>query len=120
MAKRVICTMILGFLLGGCVFLAEEPSAKVPSASDLYQRATQAYQARQYPRARDLFHEYIGQYPESPLYPVGLYYLAHSYQMLGDEDEAVVLYSRLVDAYGDKDFWGGQALQRIAQIKGQQ
>lgn len=93
----------------------EQPSKEAPSK--LYNRAFEKYQAGKYAEAKDLFHQYIGQYPDTLLVKMSLYYLGHCYQMLGDTKEANVFYSRLIDTYGDDDFWGAQAMKRIRQMK---
>ncbi|NTV29580.1 MAG: tetratricopeptide repeat protein [Candidatus Omnitrophica bacterium] len=109
------------FLLGsGCAILTdgvydtEEPK-QAPTA--LYNQAFARYQARNYEEAKPLFQQYIGQYPDSVLYKVALYYLAHCDQMLGELKEAEMFYSRIVDTYGEDDFWGAQAMKRIKQLR---
>jgi TolA-binding protein len=107
----------------GCALLPVEDEEQVAapnykSASDLYKRAQVYYEARNYAKARDLFQEYVGQFPDSDLYKVALYYLAHSEQELGAYKEALVIYNRIITTYGDDDFWGEQAVKRVKQIKG--
>lgn len=104
----------------GCAMLTDgiyDARTPQPTATELYNQALEKYQGRNYADARPLFQQYIGQHQDTPLYKVALYYLAHCDQMLGDAKEAEMLYSRLVDTYGDDDFWGAQAMQRIKQIK---
>ena len=120
--KRTLALFILCiFLSGGCASLEDltgvGPSTTYSSPTELYNRALSFYQRGQYDRARDLFHEYVGQYQGTPLYRIALYYLAHCYQMTGDKPEALTLFSRVVAQYGEDDFWGEQALERIRQIK---
>jgi TolA-binding protein len=111
------------FCATGCVLLPvaeeeEEAAPKYRFASELYKRALGYYEARKYAMARDLFHEYVGQFPESDLYKIALYYLGHSYQELGEYNEALTIYNRIITTYGDDDFWGEQSAKRIKQIKG--
>lgn len=95
----------------------EEKVARYKSPSQLYDRALGFYQSGQYAKARDLFHEYVGQFPESRIFRIALYYLGYCYQMLGEDKDALALYNRVVSTYGDEDFWGEQAMARIQQIK---
>ena len=117
------CCVLSGAFVAGCALLAPEEEASLPaqygSASALYDKAMVYYQRGQYARARDLFHTYVGQYPDSLVLRVALYYLGHCYQMTGDTKEALALYNRIVTSYGDQDFWGAQAMLRIKQIKDQ-
>jgi TolA-binding protein len=109
---------------GGCALLPaaqeEARATRYKTPSELYDKALGYYQSGKYVPARDLFHEYIGQYPESRIFRIALYYLGHCYQMLGEDKEALALYDRVVTTWGDEDFWGQQALARIKQIKGQE
>jgi len=110
------------FMANGCMFLPavqDEEVARYNNPSELYDKALGYYQSGKYARARDLFHEYVGQYTDSKILRIAIYYLGHCYQMLGDDREALALYNRVVTTYGDEDFWGAQALARIKQIKGE-
>jgi TolA-binding protein len=109
----------------GCAMLQpdQDNAEEVPrykSPTELYEKALAYYQSGKYSRAKELFHQYIGQFPDSLMYPTALYELAHCYQMLGETKEALALYNRLVTTYGDQDFWGEQAMARIKQIKEEQ
>ncbi|MBF0619290.1 MAG: tetratricopeptide repeat protein [Candidatus Omnitrophica bacterium] len=120
--KRIagcIILCLLGATLTGCAGLRDYDSASpvYKNPSDLYDRAFAAHEGGQYAKARDLFHEYIGEFSNTLVFKSALYYLAHCYQKLGEDREALVLYSRIVDAYGEDDFWGAQAMKRIQQIK---
>ncbi|GEM_PF-1615663 len=118
-----VCGALSGAFVAGCALLTPDEDASLPaqygSASALYDKAMAYYQRGQYARARDLFHTYVGQYPDSLVLRVALYYLGHCYQMTGDTKEALALYNRIVTSYGDQDFWGAQAMLRIKQIKDQ-
>ena len=122
MIRSLLAMSLVFFLLGagGCAeFLGvgDESQSSVGAPSELYNRAFEQYEAGHYAQAKELFHQFIGQYPDSQLYKVSLYYLGHCDQMLGDLKEAEVFYSRLIDTYGDEDFWGAQAMKRLKQIK---
>ena len=122
---RWVVVLFLGGMLivagGGCAMLQDntEEMPRYKSPSELYDKALGYYQSGQYAKAKELFHQYIGQYPDSLIYKTALYELAHCYQMLGETKEALALYNRLVTTYGDQDFWGDQAMQRIKQINGE-
>jgi TolA-binding protein len=118
---RIIFLILTLMSFSGCIFLPAAPDEETvhyKSPSELYDKALGYYQSGQYARARDLFHEYVGQYPESKVLRIAIYYLGHCYQMLGEDKEAMALYNRVVTTYGDEDFWGAQAMARIKQIKG--
>ena len=122
-ARALLLMIMTSFCAVGCALLPVEEEEQVTapnykSASELYKRAQVYYEARNYARARDLFHEYVGQFPDSDLYKIALYYLGHSYQELGEYKEALVIYNRIITTYGEDDFWGEQAEKRVKQIKG--
>lgn len=121
--KLLIVFMCCG-LTSGCALLMDEELSSVDAPakkpSELYGLALSHHQAGNYAESKRLFHEFIGLYPNSLLFKVALYYLGHNYQMLGETREAEVFYSRVVDTYGDDDFWGAQALKRIQQIRDMQ
>ena len=106
----------------GCAMLqpSDEPAPRFKSSTEHYNAALEHYQKGRYAKAKELFHEYVAQYPDSAIFRIALYYLGHCYQMLGEEKEALVIFNRVVATYGDDDFWGEQALNRIRQIKGEQ
>ncbi len=114
------CCLALFVTAGsGCALLPaqdnEAPRYAAPSV--LYDKAFDCYQKAHYRKAKELWHEYIGAYPESRVLKAALYYLAHCYQMLGEDKEAMALYDRIITTYGDEDFWGQQAMLRRKQIK---
>ncbi len=119
--KRVVacCCAVLVAAVSGCALLPaqEDEAPRYASASVLYDKAFDAYQKAQYAKARELWHVYIGTYPQSLVLKAALYYLAHCHQMLGEDKEAVALYDRIITTYGDEDFWGQQAMLRRKQIK---
>jgi TolA-binding protein len=123
MVIRLIVFFMLMITAQGCALLPaaqEEGILRYKSPSVLYDKALAYYQSGKYAKARDLFHEYVGQYPDSKILRIAIYYLGHCYQMLGDDKEAFALYNRVVTTYGDQDFWGEQAMARIQQLKGEQ
>ena len=96
---------------------AEAPHFK--TATEHYNKAMEYYHKGNYVKAQELLHEYIAKYPDSMLYRIALYYLGHCYQVQKDDKEALTIFNRIVTTYGDTDFWGGQAMKRIKQIKGE-
>ncbi len=118
---NILLILFLTLNLSSCILLPaaqEEETFRYKNPSDLYDKALAYYQSGQYAKASDLFHEYIGQYPDSKVLRIAIYYLGHCYQMLGEDKDALALYNRVVTIYGDEDFWGEQAMARIKQIKG--
>lgn len=122
MRSLVFIILVTSMCFSGCIFLPavqDEETIRYKSPSELYDKALAYYQSGQYAKARGLFHEYVGQYPDSKILRIAIYYLGHCYQMTGDDKEALALYNRVVTTYGDEDFWGEQAMARIKQIKGE-
>ncbi|MBF0387077.1 MAG: tetratricopeptide repeat protein [Candidatus Omnitrophica bacterium] len=121
-SRAVFLSLLMAMLFGaaGCAMLepVEETAPRYASSTELYNKALENYQNGKYSRAKDLFQEYIAQYPNSTIFRIALYYSGHCYQMLGEEKEALVIYNRVVATYGEDDFWGEQAFKRIGQIKG--
>ena len=58
--------------------------AEKQAPTDLYNKAMSFYEAGRYAQAKELFHQFIGQYPDSKLFCIALYYLGHCDQMTGD------------------------------------
>jgi TolA-binding protein len=122
-SRAILLLTLISFCAVGCALLPvtdeeQDAAPKYKSASELYKRAQAYYEARNYAKSRDLFQEYTGQFPDSDLYKIALYYLGHSYQELGEYKDALVIYNRIITTYGDDDFWGEQAVKRVEQIKG--
>ena len=95
-----------------------EDTASAP-AIDTYNQAVRLYEARNWDAAKDYFHQYLAEYSDTPLYVTCLYYLAYCYQQLGDKNQAVLLYHKVIDqAQGGDTFWGDMAQKRIEEILG--
>ena len=125
MSVRFLLALVLmtssSVMAGGCVLLetVDEDAPRFKTPTELYNQALDLHDRGQYEKSKIFFHQYINQYPESKLFRVALYYLGHCYQMRGDEKEAEVLYHRIIDVWGEEDFWGAMALKRLRQIKGE-
>lgn len=89
----------------------------IVGATDLYNKAQKFYEDGKYPSAKEAFHEYINNYPETELYKVALYYLGHTHQMLKEKAEAHRLYTRVVEEFPASDFWVERAKRRLDQLK---
>ena len=64
--------------------------------------------AKHWDMAKEYFHQYLAEYSDTPLYVTCLYYLAYCYQQLGDKNQAVLLYHKVIDqAQGGGCFLGG-------------
>src|SRR5476651_1038485 len=88
-------------------------------AIDTYNKAVRLYEAKNWDAAKDLFHQYLAEYSDTPLYVTCLYYLAYCYQQLGDRDQAVLLYHKVIDqAKGPDAFWADMAQKRIEEVLG--
>lgn len=101
------------FLFTGGPFAWAEDVASVP-AMDTYNKAVELYQAKNWDAAKDQFHQYLAEYSDTPLYVTCLYYLAYCYQQLGNKNQAVLLYHKVIDlAHGGDAFWADMAQKRI-------
>ena len=89
-------------------------------AIDTYNKAVRLYECKHWDAAKEYFHQYLAEYSDTPLYVTCLYYLAYCYQQLGDKDQAVLLYHKVIDqAQGGDAFWGDMALKRIQEVLGE-
>ena len=90
-----------------------------PPAMDTYNKAVQLYEAKHWDAAKECFHQYLAEYSDTPLYVTCLYYLAFCYQQMGDKDQAILLYHKVIDqAQGGDAFWADMAQKRIEEMLG--
>ena len=106
------------FCLPLCISGRAEDESSAP-AMDTYNKAVQLYQAKNWNAAKDCFHQYLAEYSDTPLYVTCLYYLAFCYQQLGNKNQAVLLYHKVIDrAQGGDAFWADMAQKRIEEVLG--
>ena len=107
---------------------ADERSAPAPykagslrstgPTADVYNKAVRLYEKGRWDQARELFHQYLAEYSDSPLYVTSLYYLGYCYEQLGDTQEAVSIYHKVMDeAQGGDAFWGEMAENRTKELE---
>jgi len=109
-------TILLCLPFGSMVRADDVASAP---AMDTYNKAVRYYEAKDWDAAKDCFHEYLAEYSDTPLYVTCLYYLAFCYQQLGNKDQAVLLYHKVMDqAQGGDAFWADMAQKRITEMLG--
>jgi outer membrane protein assembly factor BamD (BamD/ComL family) len=114
--KIVIIAVFFCSLL--CLNAWSDDESSAP-AMDTYNKAVRLYEAKHWDAAKDYFHEYLAEYSDTPLYVTCLYYLAYCYQQLGDKNQAILLYHKVIDqAQGGDAFWGDMAQKRIQEILG--
>ena len=114
--RKIKLTAITALL---CVSLCPNawPIDDTPPAMDTYNKAVRLYEAKNWDSAKDYFHQYLAEYSDTPLYVTCLYYLAYCYQQLGDKNQAVLLYHKVMDmAQGGDAFWGDMAEKRIEEV----
>ncbi len=94
---------------------------KLPApAVNVYNKAAILYQKGKWEAAKEHLHQYLAEYSETPLYITCLYYLAHCYQQLGNAQQALVIYNKVInEAYGEDAFWGQMAHKRLEELKPQ-
>ena len=113
---RLLIALSLWLPFSPNVWPDDEASAP---ATDTYNKAVRLYEARRWDAAKDYFHEYLAEYSDTPLYVTCLYYLAYCYQQLGDANQAVLLYHKVIDqAQGGDAFWADMAQKRIQEVLG--
>ena len=106
------------FLLPFCSNAWPDDESSVP-AMDTYNKAVRLYENKHWDAAKEYFHEYLAEYSDTPLYVTCLYYLAYCYQQLGNNQQANLLYHRVIDrAQGGDSFWGDMAQKRIEEMLG--
>ena len=117
--NNLIIGFIVAFLcLPFCPNSWPEDTSSAP-ALDTYNKAVRLYQAKHWDSAKDYFHQYLAEYSDTPLYVTCLYYLAYCYQHLGNKDQAILLYHKVIDqAQGGDAFWADMAQKRIQEILG--
>jgi tetratricopeptide (TPR) repeat protein len=116
--KKRLAMIALFFCLPFCS-IAWSDDGSSPPAMDTYNKAVRLYEARHWDAAREYFHEYLAEYSDTPLYVTCLYYLAYCYQQLGDRNQAVLLYHKVIDqAQGGDAFWADMAQKRIEEVIG--
>jgi outer membrane protein assembly factor BamD (BamD/ComL family) len=88
-------------------------------AIDTYNKAVRLYEGKHWDTAKDYFHQYLAEYSDTPLYVTCLYYLAYCYQQLGNKDQSILLYHKVIDqAQGGDAFWADMAQKRLQEILG--
>lgn len=117
--------MVSVLLLSGCKTMGGFSSSDIPTptedyalmgASATYDKAQNLYELGRFEEAVEYFHQYNENYPDSHLYRVSLYYLAHSYQELEQYEQAKTLYNQIIADFEEGDFWVQQAKRRLEQI----
>jgi len=103
------------FIFIAAVVRADERSAP---AADVYNKAVRLYEKGRWDQAREFFHQYLAEYSEGPLYVTSLYYLGYCYQQLGNTQEAISIYHKVMDeAQGEDAFWGEMAESRTKELE---
>ena len=104
--------MSLNFIVIACA----DERASAP-ATDVYNKAVRLYEKEKWSQAKELFHEYLAEYSDSPLYITCLYYLGFCYQRLNNPRESMSIYHKVMDEAKDGDaFWGEMAEKRIEEL----
>lgn len=112
---RIIFFIFWFFLINIFDVYCEEASSA--PAINTYNKAVRLYESQNWDAAKDYFHEYLAEYSDTPLYVTCLYYLAFCYQKLGNKEQAVILYHKVIDqAQGPDAFWADMAQNRIQEI----
>ena len=112
--RLALCGLAFFYFLSVPVIRADERSAP---AADIYNKAVRLYEKERWDAAKELFHQYLAEYSDSPLYITCLYYLGYCYQQLGNVPEAVSIYHKVMaEAHGGDAFWGEMAEKRIMEI----
>jgi len=110
--------LVIGLVLClGPGFISQADDDSSAPAMDTYNKAVRLYEAHNWDAAREYFHQYLAEYSDTPLYVTCLYYLAYCYQELGDSEQAILLYHKVIDmAQGPDAFWADMAQKRIDEL----
>ena len=123
-SKGLACCLGLALFICIVPFVrADDRSAPAPykagylrftgPAADVYNKAVRLYEKGKWDQAREFFHQYLAEYSDSSLYVTSLYYLGYCYEQLGNTQEAVSIYHKVMDeAKGGDAFWGEMAENR--------
>ena len=113
--RPVLFSGLVLFILMAAVVRADERSAP---AADVYNKAVRLYEKGRWDQAKELFHQYLAEYSDSPLYVTSLYYLGYCYEQLGNMREAISIYHKVMDeAQGEDAFWGEMAETRTKELE---
>jgi len=114
--RTVLIAVFFGLLL--CRNAWSDDASSAP-AIETYNKAVRLYEAKNWDAAKEYLHQYLAEYSDTPLYVTCLYYLAYCYQQLGEKNQAVLLYHKVIDrAQGGDAFWGDMAQKRIEETLG--
>ena len=117
--KSCLSRLFLLFCLSFCSNVWSDDEGSSAPAIDTYNKAVKLYEAQHWDDAKEYFHEYLAEYSDTPLYVTCLYYLAYCYQQLGNHDQAILLYHKVIDkAQAGDAFWADMAQKRIEEILG--
>lgn len=98
--------------------LAQDEDKSSAPAADIYNKAVRLYETHHWDAAKEYFHQYLAEYSDTPLYVTCLYYLAYCYQQLGNKEQALSLYQKVLDlGQGPDAFWVDMAEHRIEELK---
>lgn len=104
-----ILLLLLGFL-AGC---HSTPEAFQFGA---YSEAERLYAKEEYRKAIEKYEEYLGENPEGNLAVIAAYYMAKSYQALGQREPAAELYRKIVREHS-KLVWAKFAKERLEELR---
>ncbi len=113
----MLCVLVLFVFPVAQNALAKDDDKSSSPSADLYNKAVLLYQKKHWGQAKELLHQYLAEYSDSPLYITCLYYLGYCYQMLGDTQEALSIYHKVFnEAKGEDEFWGTMSQHRIQEL----
>jgi len=117
--KKLISGILVVYLCLPFCSKAWPDDASSAPAIETYNKAVRLYEAKHWDAAKEYFHQYLAEYSDTPLYVTCLYYLAYCYQQLGNKNQAILLYHKVIDqAQGGDAFWGDMAQKRIDEVLG--
>ena len=113
--RTTAAAVVFDFVYCGSLWAKEDVSS-APALST-YNKAVRLYEAKHWDTAKEYFHQYLAEYSDTPLYVTCLYYLACCYQQLGEKDQAVLLYHKVIDSVEQGDaFWADMAQKRMEEV----
>lgn len=117
MRKPSRSSCIIALVIAVSMIAATGVQAETISRSlDLYDEGKDLYEDGKYGQAVQYFEKAVQDCEKNPMTVVYMYYMADSYEKMGNENKALSTYKKLV-ATSDSEYWTQQAKKQINRIK---
>ena len=99
---KIVLLLTVALFLGACAI--KPAPEKTGPGYQLFSQAEKMLQAKSYEKALAHFKEYYEQFPDAPLADAALMNMGSIQTILGDFEQARLIYQRLIDEYPDSHF----------------